>query len=80
MQNPVGGDDLESLDDALPAFRDRYLGHRQAEPGEQTHKGQRSVIAMPLLGRGQGGFRQRMRAFAAEARSGPTPDDATSTP
>jgi len=65
-QTPAGDQDLEPLDDALAQFRDRYLDHRQAEPGGKPRKGNRSVIAMPLFGSGQGGFRQRMRAYAWE--------------
>ena len=65
-QAPASDQDLEPLDEALAEFRGRYLDHRRAEPGGEARKGQRSVIALPLLGSGRGGFRQRMRAYARE--------------
>ena len=65
-QRPLGGEDLETLDLALGEFRDRFLKHHRAQAPVGGRTALRPVVAMPLLGSGQGGFRQRMRAYAHE--------------
>ena len=65
-QTRTNQQDLEPLDEALAQFRDRYLNLRMADSEANPPTAPRPVIAMPLLGSGEGGFRQRMRAYAGE--------------
>lgn len=56
--------DLVPLDEALRQFGERFPSFAVPEEQKDGRPKLRPVVAMPLLGSGQGGYRQRMRAYA----------------
>lgn len=55
---------LAVLDQALGHLRDRCVAYVANQSPEGTQSPGRPVVALPLLGSGQGGYRERMRAHA----------------
>lgn len=62
----VRDEDLRPLDAALQQFGDRLVAFAARQKPKESDAAARPVVAMPLLGSGQGGYRERMRAWASE--------------
>ena len=67
VDGDTGREDVRCLEDTLEAFARRFA--RSQQGGEQLGGRGCPLVAIPLLGSGEGGFRKRFRHFARELLS-----------